>query len=165
MRKRNTWRKYIGMVTAVAALCAGLRMSAAAKEETAEAAADADRQVRAAYEEYQGRLNGITRRAQIADSGFRVIEDQIFPLETDCYGEILLVPAMEERYQRLVLFFTKEDGTVVYRTDQRYATPGIPPQSYPEHWNQPYSMPHNPCRCQPRLFPVLLKNREWPFLT
>ena len=118
MRKRNTWRKYIGMVTAVAALCAGLRMSAAAKEETAEAAADADRQVRAAYEEYQGRLNGITRRAQIADSGFRVIEDQIFPLETDCYGEIMLVPAMEERYQRLALFFTKEDGTVVYRTDQ-----------------------------------------------
>ena len=114
MRKRSTWRKYIGMLTAVAALCAGLRMSAAAKEETAEA----DRQVRAAYEEYQGRLNGITRRAQIADSGFRVIEDQIFPLETDCYGEILLVPAMEERYQRLALFFTKEDGTVVYRTDQ-----------------------------------------------
>ena len=101
MRKRNTWRKYIGMVTAVAALCAGLRMSAAAKEETAEAAADADRQVRAAYEEYQGRLNGITRRAQIADSGFRVIEDQIFPLETDCYGEIMLVPAMEEPYQQL----------------------------------------------------------------
>ena len=110
MRKRSTWRKYIGMLTAVAALCAGLRMSAAAKEETAEA----DRQVRAAYEEYQGRLNGITRRAQIADSGFRVIEDQIFPLETDCYGEIMLVPAMEERYQRLALFFTKEDGTVVY---------------------------------------------------
>lgn len=87
MRKRSTWRKYIGMLTAVAALCAGLRMSAAAKEETAEAAAEADRQVRAAYEEYQGRLNGITRRAQIADSGFRVIEDQIFPLETDCYGK------------------------------------------------------------------------------
>ncbi len=118
MRKRSTWRKYIGMLTAVAALCAGLRMSAAAKEETTEVAADADRQVRAAYEEYQGRLNGITRRAQIADSGFRVIEDQIFPLETDCYGEIMLVPAMEERYQRLALFFTKEDGTVVYRTDQ-----------------------------------------------
>lgn len=105
----------------VAVLCACLGMPAAAKESTAEAseaAKEADRQVREAYEEYQGRLQGITRREEIGGSGFTVIEDQIFPLETDCYGEILLVPAMEERYQRLALFFTKEDGNVVYRTDQ-----------------------------------------------
>lgn len=105
----------------VAVLCACLGMPAAAKESTAEAsevAKEADRQVREAYEEYQDRLQGIARREEIGGSGFTVIEDQIFPLETDCYGEILLVPAMEERYQRLALFFTKEDGNVVYRTDQ-----------------------------------------------
>lgn len=76
-----------------------------------------DRQVRAAYEEYQGRLNGITRRAQIADSGFRVIEDQIFPLETDCYGRSCWCQPWKSGI-RGWHFFTKEDGTVVYRTDQ-----------------------------------------------
>ncbi len=104
------------MGMAVAVLCVSMGMAVAAKEETAQG--NTDRQVLEAYEEYQERLNGIERRAEIAGSGFSVIEDQIFPLETACYGEILLVPAMEERYRRLVLFFTKEDGAVVYRTDQ-----------------------------------------------
>ncbi len=116
MRKRRIWGRYIWMGMAVTALCVSMGMSAAAKEETAQG--NTDRQVLEAYEEYQERLNGIERRTEIAGSGFSVIEDQIFPLETACYGEILLVPAMEERYRRLALFFTKEDGTVVYRTDQ-----------------------------------------------
>lgn len=118
MQKREKLGRYIGMVIAVAALCVGLGMPAAAKEDAAKTQKDADRQVLEAYEEYQGRLNGINRRSEIAGSGFTVIEDQIFPMETDCYGEILLVPAMDERYQRLALFFTRDDGTVVYRTDQ-----------------------------------------------
>lgn len=120
MQKRDAWGKYIWIAIVVAALCVGPKMPAAAKEETVQTA-DGDRQVLAAYEEYRERLNKITRRSEIAGSGFTVIEDQIFPLETKCYGEISLVPAMEEQYRRLALFFTKEDGTVVYRTDQLHA--------------------------------------------
>ena len=120
LQKRDAWGKYIWIVIVVAALCVGLKMPAAAKEETVQTS-DGDRQVLAAYEEYRERLNKIMHRSEIAGSGFSVIEDQIFPLETECYGEILLVPAMEEQYRRLALFFTKEDGTVVYRTDQLHA--------------------------------------------
>lgn len=63
-----------------------------------------DRRVLADYEEYLDRLNGTKRRSDIGANGFSVIEDQIFPLETACFGEVLLVPAMEQRYHRLVLF-------------------------------------------------------------
>lgn len=79
---------------------------------------ESDRQLLADYEDYQVRLNAIERQWEINDNGFRVIENQIFPIETKCFGEVYLVPAMEENYHRLALFFTKEDGSVVYRTDQ-----------------------------------------------
>lgn len=120
MRKRHAWARSIRLMIIAAVLCAGMGMStgtaAAAKEETADSTGDL--KVREEYEAYQARLNGIERRTDLADSGFAVIEDQIFPLETACYGEIWLVPAMEERYHRLALFFAREDGTVVGRTDQ-----------------------------------------------
>lgn len=83
-----------------------------------EESAEADRQLLADYEDYQERLQAIERRWEIDEHGFRVIEDQIFPIETQCFGNVYLVPAMEAKYHRLALFLTAEDGTVVYRTDQ-----------------------------------------------
>ena len=70
------------------------------------------------YENYRSRLEGIEKQADIGHGGFRVIEDQVFAIETKRFGEVCLVPALEEKYSRLVLFFTKADGTVVERTDQ-----------------------------------------------
>ena len=78
----------------------------------------ADRQLLADYEDYQARLSAIEKQWEIDDHGFTVIENQIFPIETESFGNVYLVPAMEEKYHRLALFLTKEDGTVVYRTDQ-----------------------------------------------
>lgn len=77
-----------------------------------------DRQLLADYEDYQERLNAIEKQWEIDDQGFTVIENQIFPIETGSFGNVYLVPAIEEKYHRLALFLTKEDGTVVYRTDQ-----------------------------------------------
>lgn len=70
------------------------------------------------YQDYQQRLVSIEKLTDIEDNGFSVIEDQIFPLETECFGSVSLVPAIEKEYRRLVLFLITEDGTVVYRTDQ-----------------------------------------------
>lgn len=105
------------MTSAVVLLCC-LRgkpdeISVSAKEAEA-----ADRQVLADYKEYLDRLDGIERQADIGRNGFAVIEEQIFPLETECFGAVSLVPAIERRYHRLALFFIGEDGSVVYRTDQ-----------------------------------------------
>ena len=70
------------------------------------------------YQNYRERLDVIEGEWEIDDNGFVVIEEQIFPIETKCFGNVWLVPAMEEQYHRLALFLVEEDGTVVYRTDQ-----------------------------------------------
>lgn len=117
MQKRRLWIKYIGIVFAVL-MWTGMGMSASAEDGKETDASQKDLAVREAYEEYLERLQGITRKAQIEGNGFAVIEDQIFPLETMCFGEVYLVPAMEKRYHRLALFFVRENGDVVYQTDQ-----------------------------------------------
>lgn len=79
---------------------------------------EADRKLLAQYQDYQERFYAIEGKREIDGSGFRIIEDQIFPIETERFGEVYLVPALEEQYHRAALFFVREDGTVVYRTDQ-----------------------------------------------
>lgn len=74
--------------------------------------------VLAKYQEYQLRLDAIEYRADITDNGFEIVENQIFPIEVVGYGEVFLIPAFEEAYNRLALFFATESGKIVYRTDQ-----------------------------------------------
>lgn len=117
LRKKQGRIKYIwGTAVIVLLCCLEMRGAAMAKEDGL--SSSSDRQVLMDYQEYQERLKGIERQNEIASSGFEVIEEQIFPMETECFGEVYLVPAMERQYHRLVLFLTKEDGTVMYRTDQ-----------------------------------------------
>ena len=80
--------------------------------------AETNRKLLADYRDYRARLDAIEGEWEIGDNGFAVIEDQIFPIETKRFGNVWLVPAMEEQYHRLALFLVEEDGTVVYRTDQ-----------------------------------------------
>ena len=116
-----------GSILCMAALVSDISyMPVMAKEENTVMIAEAenlegalaDRQLLADYEDYQTRLNSIERQWEIDDYGFTVIENQIFPIETESFGDVYLVPAMEEKYHRLVLFLTQENGTVVYSTDQ-----------------------------------------------
>lgn len=95
-------------------LCFSFSVSAAEISETKKEEAELLKN----YQDYQMRLNSVEQRSDIEDNGFTAVEDQIFPIETECFGSVLLVPAIEEQYHRLVLFFVEEDGTVVYRTDQ-----------------------------------------------
>ncbi len=116
--KRN---KFIAL-TVVILLCARYPLSVlAAGEDAAETAkqeAEADRQLIADYHDYQERLNAIEYQWEIGENGFETIDNQIFPLETECFGTVSLVPALEKMYHRLVLFWVKEDGSIVYRTDR-----------------------------------------------
>lgn len=72
----------------------------------------------AAYESYQQRFYQVEKREQIGEHGFTVIESQIFPIETESFGEVFLIPALDDKYHRLVLFFADKEGTIVYKTDQ-----------------------------------------------
>ena len=74
--------------------------------------------VLAEYEEYYERLMSIENQSGIGENGFRVVEDQIFALEPDEEDSILMVPAFDERYNRLALFIVDTDGVILYRTEQ-----------------------------------------------
>ena len=118
MHKINLKVKFIcGGLAAMLLSC--FVMPVLAKEEDSEAMrTEANRQILADYQEYQERLSAIGGEWEIDDYGFAVIEDQIFPIETECFGNVWLVPAMEEQYHRLALFLVNEEGIVVYKTDQ-----------------------------------------------
>lgn len=70
------------------------------------------------YREYQKRLESVETRWDIAQQGFEVVEEHIFPIEMKGYGEVSMIPAFDRKYGRLLLFFADEDGEIVYRTDQ-----------------------------------------------
>lgn len=80
--------------------------------------ADDAKALKAAYQSYRQRLSNIHDYSEIESAGFDIIESQIFPIETRSFGQVFLVPALDKNYHRLILFFTDEDGTVVYKTDQ-----------------------------------------------
>lgn len=72
------------------------------------------------YQEYRERLDSIEYRAEISENGFEIVEEQVFPIEIPGYGEdeVSLIPAFEEEYHRLALFFADADGKIIYKTDQ-----------------------------------------------
>lgn len=70
------------------------------------------------YEAYYDRFMSIEDRDGIADGGFQVVEDQIFPLQPDEEDSILVVPAFDGQYNRLALFIVDVDGQILYRTEQ-----------------------------------------------
>ncbi len=74
--------------------------------------------VRELYEEYCGKIESVEYRADIQACGFRVIEEQIFPVRMRQFGEVSVIPAFDEEYNRLALFFVSRNGTVVYKTEQ-----------------------------------------------
>lgn len=84
-----------------------------------------DSQVLEQYREYQSRLNAIETLSQIGGQGFDIIEEQCFPIETKDFGEVSLVPALEEEYSRLALFLADESGRIVWKTDQLEANSRI----------------------------------------
>lgn len=108
-------RRYRGALASAAMICCllftGLVVQAAPAntDETS---------VLAEYEDYYDRFMSIENRGGIADGGFQVVEDQIFPLNPDDEGSILMVPAFDGKYNRLALFIVDVDGRILYRTEQ-----------------------------------------------
>ena len=70
------------------------------------------------YRDYCSRFESVKEKDDIADAGFRIIEDQIFPVEIEGYGQVSFIPAYDAQYRRLALFFAAEDQDVVFKTDR-----------------------------------------------
>ena len=79
-----------------------------------------EKSVRAQYEEYCARFARIETYDDIAEQGFAVVEDQVFPIDLDGYEpeSVSIVPAYDETYSRLALFLVEDGGRVLYKTDQ-----------------------------------------------
>ncbi len=77
-----------------------------------------DDTVLADYQEYLTRLDSISYTSEIPTNGFRIISNQIFPIELEGYGEVSLMPSFDRKYNRLALFFADENGNVIYKTEQ-----------------------------------------------
>lgn len=115
LKKRRRGSLVLAAIFA-AALAAGTQTVCAAALK--EASLPPEEEVFKEYQDYRKRLGEIGTRPEIEEMGFEVVEDQIFPLETACFGRVELIPAIEETYHRLVFFFVKEDGTVAGLMDQ-----------------------------------------------
>ncbi len=108
--------KFLKYVRIAALLCALLLPCRTVR--AAETIGSEDADVLMQYQEYGERLSSIEYRSEIAENGFSIVENQIFPIEIAGYGEVSLIPAFEETYHRLALFFVTESGQVIYKTDQ-----------------------------------------------
>lgn len=121
-------KKTIAVFTSVIILClsplseiggdaALLTVTAA---ETQEIKTGEEENVFALYQEYRKCLDSIEYRTDISENGYEIVEDQVFPIEIYGYGEeeVFLIPAFDEKYNRLALFLAEADGKIIYKTDQ-----------------------------------------------
>lgn len=118
-----------------AALLCGLFSGGGTDVLAAQERAEDAKAVRQEYQAYQMRLNGIQNRSGIAESGFTVLEEQVFEISLENLGDVTFLPALDETWHRLVLFFADEEENIVYRTDQlemNFLNSGTPAQSVRE---------------------------------
>lgn len=70
------------------------------------------------FREYRKRFDGIETQGDIPAGGFRIIGEQVFPVTIENYGEVFFIPALDNSYNRLAIFLAREDGSIVYKTDE-----------------------------------------------
>lgn len=81
-------------------------------------------------EEYQTRFDGITLVGDIEQMGYSIMEEQIFPISAESFGEgeYTFIPAMEKEYHRLAVFVADEAGNILFKTNQLETNNRIPGQ-------------------------------------
>lgn len=81
------------------------------------ASAEKEEELLILYREYQKRFEAIEKTADVEQNGFSTIEEHVFPIVLESFGEeeLTFLPAMEERYHRLSLFLADAEGNIVYK--------------------------------------------------
>lgn len=81
-------------------------------------ARETDDSLKALYEGYRQRFEAVKEAQDIGECGFRLLENQVFPVTLQSFGEVSFLPALDEEYNRLAIFLAGEDGKIIYKTDQ-----------------------------------------------
>ncbi len=73
--------------------------------------------VREQYEEYEKRFAAIRTTEDLEENGFFIMENQVFQEVFESFGEepLTFMAAMDEKYNRVALFFADEDGNIIYK--------------------------------------------------
>lgn len=73
-----------------------------------------------AYQDYEERFEAIETVADVEENGFEIIEDQMFPIILESFGEeeLTFLSAMEPEYNRLVIFIADAEGQILYKCNQ-----------------------------------------------
>ncbi len=109
-------RRICTMALLLFALAGGSICAGRAKAETVRD----DEQTKALFQEYEERFDSIVYQKDIEEAGFSVIEEQVFPVILESFGEeeLSFLPAMDETYHRLALFLADGEGNIVYKSNQ-----------------------------------------------
>jgi hypothetical protein len=69
------------------------------------------------YSVYKDRYDSVRSEFDIAANGFNIDFTQTFAVDHITFGKIWCVPTIDTELNRLALFFTQDDGSIVYKTD------------------------------------------------
>lgn len=70
------------------------------------------------YGRYHMRIESVQTVDDIALNGFIVLEDNIYKTyELTYLGTVDIIPALDPKHGRIILFFAHENGVIVYKTD------------------------------------------------
>lgn len=72
------------------------------------------------YQDYESRFSSIETVEGIEENGFNIIEEHVFPIVLESFGEeeLTFIPSMEATYNRLAIFIADTDGTILYKCNQ-----------------------------------------------
>lgn len=86
-----------------------LRTRASEPEETAEL-----------YRQYQAQFNALERVEDMEEAGYRILEEQVFPIAPESFGEeeLTLIPAIDGTWRRLALFIADAGGRIRYKCNE-----------------------------------------------
>lgn len=72
------------------------------------------------YNEYEDRFAAIESVSDIEENGFRVIEEQSFPIILESFGEeeVTFLPVMDDEYSRMAVLIADSEGNILYKTNR-----------------------------------------------
>lgn len=87
-------------------------------------------EIRSQYAEYEARFQGIERIEDVEAGGYRILEEQVFPVVLESFGgeEMTLIPAMDKTWRRLALFIADETGEIRCRYHRLATNECVPGQ-------------------------------------
>lgn len=96
------------------------RLEAAGKEE----------EILDQYTEYQTRFASIEHIEDVEANGYHILEEQVFQVVLESFGEeeLTLIPAMEDKWQRLAVFISDSEGTIRYKCNNLETNGCVPGQ-------------------------------------